>query len=347
MNKKLLCAILSVLMLFTAVTSLVACADKDNPNTDKGNQSAEQGNQSAEEVTYRIDFVSNGGGAVEAIVKKAGEEITEPAAPVKNGFVFDGWYESVDNGSTFADKPFVFAYMPARNCTLYAKWSEQIVRYTITFESNGGSSVNAIEAKAGEKIEEPAIPTKDGYIFDGWYESSDNGATLAEKPFVFGYMPSQSIKLYAKWALKTVAGKAYKQSDTRFNWKNDEEKALYLEHSPSTEAQWIAYFGSMKVGITFADEEKVTVSFYNTKKEQLTSNLLYAISDDNVIKFYENEEAKAADRKYKGVGLFLHTFKIADDHSNVTIIVEMTAYDTNGDPLVTVELDMICTVGGN
>lgn len=338
MNKKLLCAILSVLMLFTAMTSLVACTDKDNSTPDKGNQSTE--------VTYRIDFVSNGGGTVESIVKKAGEEIAEPAVPVKNGYVFDGWYESADNGSTLADKPFVFAYMPARNCTLYAKWSEQIVKYTITFESNGGSSVTAIEAKAGEKIEEPAIPTNDGYLFDGWYESSDNGITLAEKPFVFGYMPSQSVKLYAKWTLKSVVGKTYKQSDTRFNWKNDAEKELYLEHSPSSEAQWLAYFGSMKVGVTFVDEEKVTVSFYNTKKELLTYNLLYAIADNNVIKFYENEEAKAADRKYKGVGLLLHTFKLADDRTNVTIIVEMTAYDTNGDPLVTVELDMVCTVSG-
>lgn len=338
MDKKLLCIIMSVLMLFMTMFSLVACTDKDNSNPNKGNQTTE-------EITYKIEFVSNGGGVVEAIVKKAGEEITEPAVPEKNGYVFEGWYESSDNGSTLSDKPFVFSYMPVHNCTLYAKWSEQIVKYTITFESNGGSSVIAIEGKAGEKIEEPTKPIKDGYIFSGWYESTDNGTTLAEKPFTFGYMPAHSLTLYAKWTLKSITGKTYKQSDTYFNWKSDEEKALYLEYSPSTEKQWLAYFNGMRIKITFVDEENVMVSFYN-KNELITRNLLYTIADDNVITFYENKEAKEAGRRYTGVGLFLHTFKIADNRSNVMIIVEMTMYITE-DSKVTVELDMICQTGNN
>ena len=324
-------------MMFTAMTSLVACTDKDNPNPDKGNQSTE-------EITYRIDFVSNGGGAVEAIVKKAGEEITEPAVPVKNGYVFDGWYESSDNGSTLSEKPFVFAYMPARNCTLYAKWSEQIVKYTITFESNGGSSVNEIEAKAGEKIEEPAIPTKDGYLFDGWYESSDNGATLAEKPFVFAYMPSQSVKLYAKWTLKSVAGKTYKQSDTRFNWKNDAEKALFVANSPTTEEEAIEAWKIYKFEFTFVDDEQVTVSFFNRGTQ--TYRLYYEIAADNTIKFYENAEAKAAGRIYSAVPILNNPFKVSNDRSSVIGIFELGLDLSDGSSLI-VELDIICTVGGN
>ena len=159
-------------------------------------------------------------------------------------------------------------------------------------------------------------------------------------------MPSQSVKLYAKWTLKSVAGKTYKQSDTHFNWKNDAEKELYLKHSPSTEEQWIAYFNGMKVGITFVDEENVTVSFYNNKNELSTYNLLYSIGNDNIIKFYENKAAKTEDRKYTGVGFFEHTFKIASDRSNVMIVVDMTAYITE-DSNVTVELDIICSVGVN
>lgn len=159
-------------------------------------------------------------------------------------------------------------------------------------------------------------------------------------------MPAQSLILYAKWTFQSVEGKVYKQSDTHFNWKSEAEKTLYLEHSPSTEEQWIAYFSGMKVGITFAYEEKVMIAFYNNKKELLTYNLLYAIDNDNIINFFENEEAKASNRKYTGVGLLLHTFKIANDRSNVTIIVEMTAYNMNGDPFIIVELDMICTLGG-
>ena len=338
MNKKLLCAILSVLMLFTAMTSLVACTDKDNPNTDKGNQNTE-------EITYRIDFVSNGGGAVEAIVKKAGEEIIEPAVPVKNGYVFEGWYESADNGSTLSDKPFIFAYMPARSLTLYAKWSAQIVKYTITFETNGGSLVTAIEAKAGEQIEEPIAPVKDGYIFGGWYESSDNGTTLAEKPFVFGYMPAQSLTLYAKWTLKSIAGKTYKQSDVRFNWKGEEEKALFLANAGASEEECVKPFETYRIEMLFVNDEKVTVSFH-TNKGLATYQLYYTINDENVMIFYENAQAKEAGVKLSGVGLFENKFRLSDDRESIIIAFEVGATLQDGSRILT-ELDIICTVGGN
>ena len=71
--------------------------------------------------------------------------------------------------------------------------------YTITFVTNGGSPVAQIEAEAGDEITLPAAPTKSGERFVGWYESTDGGTTLKPDAFVFGYMPSKNITLYAKW----------------------------------------------------------------------------------------------------------------------------------------------------
>lgn len=71
--------------------------------------------------------------------------------------------------------------------------------YTIAFETNGGSHVAQIEAEAGDEITVPAAPTKSGERFVGWYESTDGGTTLKPDAFVFGYMPSKNITLYAKW----------------------------------------------------------------------------------------------------------------------------------------------------
>ncbi len=71
--------------------------------------------------------------------------------------------------------------------------------YTITFVTNGGSPVAQIEAEAGDEITVPAAPTKSGERFVGWYESTDGGTTLKPDAFVFGYMPSKNITLYAKW----------------------------------------------------------------------------------------------------------------------------------------------------
>lgn len=67
----------------------------------------------------------------------------------------------------------------------------------ITFETNGGSEVGEIVAKADADITKPADPTKDGVTFGGWYADID----LVEKYEFPAKMPSESITLYAKWVV--------------------------------------------------------------------------------------------------------------------------------------------------
>lgn len=65
---------------------------------------------------------------------------------------------------------------------------------TVTFESNGGTAVSAIDdALEGEKITKPADPTKDGYFFEGWYTSEGNKWAF-EKDVV-----TEDITLLARW----------------------------------------------------------------------------------------------------------------------------------------------------
>lgn len=68
--------------------------------------------------------------------------------------------------------------------------------YTVTFESNGGSAVEAQEVAAGEHATEPDDPTKDGYDFDGWYTSQEF-TTLYD---FSGTAVTEDITLYASWA---------------------------------------------------------------------------------------------------------------------------------------------------
>ena len=43
------------------------------------------------------------------------------------------------------------------------------VMCTVTFDSDGGSDVPQQTVTKGEKATKPTEPTKDGYIFAGWY----------------------------------------------------------------------------------------------------------------------------------------------------------------------------------
>ncbi|MCD8021821.1 MAG: InlB B-repeat-containing protein, partial [Lachnospiraceae bacterium] len=85
------------------------------------------------------------------------------------------------------------------NSTFYAEVSVtvEIPSYTVTFKSQGGSSVDSQTVKRGTEISDLPTPTKAGYTFDGWYTSS-SGGTLVTSLTV-----SENVTLYAHWSVQT------------------------------------------------------------------------------------------------------------------------------------------------
>ena len=69
------------------------------------------------------------------------------------------------------------------------------VKYTVTFETNGGSSIEDATVESGAVVTRPTDPTKSGFAFDGWF--IDENLTEA---YDFETPVSANITLYAKWA---------------------------------------------------------------------------------------------------------------------------------------------------
>ena len=82
---------------------------------------------------------------------------TEPIAPTKENYTFVGWY----NG----DDKYDFNTPVTQNIVLTAKW--EIYKYTVSFDSAGGSAVPARTVDHGSTIKLLTV-TKPGYIFMGW-----------------------------------------------------------------------------------------------------------------------------------------------------------------------------------
>ena len=106
---------------------------------------------------YTVTFQSEGGSEVASQIR-ANAPAARPADPTKEGHTFIGWY----NG----ESEWNFEIPVTEKLTLTAKW--QINRYTITFDTAGGSEVAPITQDYGTTITAPANPTKTGYTFAGW-----------------------------------------------------------------------------------------------------------------------------------------------------------------------------------
>lgn len=125
----------------------------------------------------------SGGGDIDAGTRVTVTATTNP------GYLFIGWCEGDDIVSV--DKDYTFT-MPDGVRVLEARWV--LGRYTVTFNSNGGSEVASITELYTNAIEAPTPPTRTGYTFAGWY--SNVGLT---SEYAFNTMPAENITVYAKW----------------------------------------------------------------------------------------------------------------------------------------------------
>lgn len=143
----------------------------------------------ANKKQYTVTFVTNGGSAIEQYSLVAGKEVTEPDAPVKDLFTFDGWYADEDLTVKFDfGQP-----MPENDIKIYAAWTP-FVNVKIDYETNGGSDVESSIGKVGAAFIQPDDPTKDGYAFGGWFIDRE-----FTQPFEFTVYPEDGCTLYAKW----------------------------------------------------------------------------------------------------------------------------------------------------
>ena len=138
---------------------------------------------------YTVSFNSNGGSAVSPIGVTYGKKYGNLPLPTKPGYTFDGWY--TDSGEKVTADSTVNV---DRNHTLNAKWRENT--YTVSFNTNGGSSVGSISVKYGDTYGTLPTTQKDYYIFTGWYTSPSGGTKVSSGDT---FNSTSNITLYAQW----------------------------------------------------------------------------------------------------------------------------------------------------
>lgn len=150
---------------------------------------------------YNVTVENDGNGTASAAPAPAKmDDKVELIATPKSGYHFKEW-EVISGNVKIEDNKFT---MPAENVTVKAIFERNAsssggggggtTYYTLTFETNGGGSMQAIRAARGKTLDLSAYtPMRDGYDFGGWYADKDLTQRITEIKL------SGSKTVYADW----------------------------------------------------------------------------------------------------------------------------------------------------
>lgn len=154
----------------------------------------------ANTYTVTVENDGNGTASADAASAKMGEKVRLTAMP-NSGYHFKEW-EVISDNVKIEDNKFT---MPAAHVTVKAIFERNAsssgggggggtTYYTLTFETNGGGSMQAIRAARGKTLDLSAYtPMRDGYDFGGWYADKDLTQRITEIKL------SGSKTVYADW----------------------------------------------------------------------------------------------------------------------------------------------------
>lgn len=135
-------------------------------------------------VSYTVNYVDETGSVYKSEtvpVDDAGNYTVIATYPSKDGYTFAGWKDSDDKTYQANEAIDLITVLAGENTTLTltVQWSKNSsgggggggsTRYTLTYESNGGTSYSTTTHTSGTVVKLDKTPTRTGYTFTGWYE---------------------------------------------------------------------------------------------------------------------------------------------------------------------------------
>lgn len=181
---------------------------------------------------YLITFDTDGGSNVEQQLIKEGSVVTKPHNPEKDGYTFIEW---TLNGVTFD-----FNTIVDKDITLVATWKEKDKdSFTIRFDTDGGTLIDDIIIKKGDKLLLPENPIWDGHKFIEWQ--------LDGNTFDIESEITSDIKLVAKWEeekTKEEDKKMPQQENKKDNQTNSQQEKKQNESSEKKVNKYTVTFNS-------------------------------------------------------------------------------------------------------
>ena len=260
------------------------------------------------------------------------------------GYTQVGW-STVDGG----EKVYGFEDIYTKNeaLTLYPVWNTN--KYTITFDTNGGSEIAPITQDYGTEITAPDNPTRKGYTFKGWDK---------EIPKT---MPAENITVKAQWGINqytitfdtnggseiapitqdygteiTAPDKPTRKGYTFKGWDKEIPKTMPAENititarwkdteKPTGEIiigtnKWNKFLNELTFGIFFKDTQEVTINAVDNSGVVFVSYLVtdkeLSEAELNSLVFRAYEEPFSIDPN----GEYIVYVMLVDENINITYL---------------------------
>lgn len=166
-KKKIIIFVCSLLVIFVSILLFILIKNKS-------------------EISYNVYFDTDGGFLVEMQTIRKGNKVIKPNDPEKEGYIFVEW--------TYLDVTYDFNQEVLSDMTLvanYVEFEEDKVTFIVKFDTDGGNLISNQIVVEDQLIIKPDDPTKEGYVFKGWY--------LDNKEYDFSMKVNDNLELVAKW----------------------------------------------------------------------------------------------------------------------------------------------------
>lgn len=233
--------------------------------------------------------------------------VEEPSSP---NATFLGWFTD----ELMTEQFYINSTKVTKNITLYAKWKQNggdipvvAKKFTVTFNSNGGTAVTPQSVEEGKKAFMPAVPERAGYQFRGWF--------LGDAAYSFENVVTKDITLIAHWDVLDAKIKAYGgyNESLYVEWADGAPSQASVQYKAHGASAWTDADGELIraksgansvarvdiVGITAGDYDvKITTSSNN---ELSLESVAVSAHDRSGYAHFNRKSSEAA---YEGIGAY-------------------------------------------
>ena len=229
--------------------------------------------------SYKLTFMSDGK-VYDEKTYDFGADVTAPAAPTKTGYTFAGWDKDIP------------AAMPAENTVITAKWN--VNKYTITFDTDGGTDIPAITQDYGTDVTAPAEPTKTGYTFAGWDKEIPATMPAENTVITAKWIPASDTSVKVEYYVESLTGE-YVLKNTLVDGATTD--AEYTAEIPAYDGFTFDAANSVITGIVKADSSLVLTVRYSRNTYTLSYTVDGKAHTSLTYKFGETVTPAAAPEK--------------------------------------------------